>query len=203
MRMIFPHTVSRRVFLRPASATDHRGFFRTLLRTGFESFRPADLPVRQLLRGLNAVFVVHHRATGEELGFSALLGHDQAGHMRCGLYLDKDRLRLGIGSEAVYLTINYAFGMFPIDRLITQTTEVSAASFGLGFSRSDRDGILEDHLYFRGSSWDLHTFHIDRDDWEARIDGELPGVLPSGYSWREAPTETLAGVSPGGTPAVD
>lgn len=189
MGMIFPHTASRRVVLRPASASDHTGFFGTLLRTGFESFRPADLPARALLRSLDAVFVVVHRASGEELGFSALYGHDQAGHMRCGIYLEKDRLRFGVGSEAVYLTVNYAFAMFSVDRLITQTTEASSASFGLSFSQSDKDGVLSEHLYFRGRPWDLHTFHIDRGDWEDLIDGDLPGVLPSSLSWRSAPTE--------------
>ncbi|WP_161626423.1 GNAT family N-acetyltransferase [Nocardiopsis xinjiangensis] len=187
--MIFPHTTSRRLIFRPASVADHKGFFDTLLRQGFESFRPADLPTRSLLRSLDTVFVVIHRSTGDELGFSALYGHDQAGHMRCGLYLDKDRLHLGVGSEAVFLTVNYAFAMFRVDRLITQTTEASSASFGLSFSQSDKDGVLSDHLYFRGRPWDLHTFHIDRADWEALIDTDLAGVLPTSMNWREAPSE--------------
>ncbi|MER7109316.1 GNAT family N-acetyltransferase [Streptomyces sp. NPDC000229] len=183
--MLFPHTRSRRLEFRPASADDRSEFTRTLLRTGIESVSPAAGARASL--GANAAFLVAQRDSGDVIGFSTLHGLDPAGHLRSGAYLDPARARLGVGAECIYLTINYAFAMFPIDKLLAQTTEATFDSVGVNPKQNDAKGVLRDHLYFRGRHYDLHSFEITRSEWERYVDADLDVVLGPGLSWREDP----------------
>lgn len=180
--MIFPYTASRRVALRPATAADRAEFAATALRAGIESVSPTAAPTRTTpRRRAQAAFVVTKRNNGEAIGFSLNFGLNQAGHIRCGTYLDPERARLGVGSEAIGLTVNYAFAMFNVDRVITETTEASFDAFGVGSADSGILNVLPEHLYFRGRYWDLHGFEIKREEWEqgmAAIAGELDEVFP-------------------------
>ncbi|TKK79064.1 GNAT family N-acetyltransferase [Herbidospora galbida] len=190
--MLFPHTRSRRVTLSPASSLDGAAFFRALLESGLESFRFAANASEGFKR-LDAMFLVRRNTTGDVLGFSTLHGLSTAGHIRNGVYLDPARSKLGIGSEAVQLTINYAFAAFPIEQMIVQTTEASFARFGLGDDETQKEGVLPEHLYFRGRLWDLHSYRIHRHDWESYVDwspdrlSPLDAVLPAPLTWRDVP----------------
>jgi RimJ/RimL family protein N-acetyltransferase len=185
--LIFPHTESRRIVLRPATSADQASFFQTRLRAGIESVRPASAPTAAVSKQFNAAFVVARRTDGETLGFSTLHKLDPAGHIRCGIYLDPQRARLGVGSEAVHLSINYAFAMFNVDKVIAQTTEASFDAFGVSTEGNEEKSILPDHLYFRGRLWDLHNFEIERHGWEDYVSKNLDGVLLPSLSWRAAP----------------
>lgn len=180
--MIFPYTASRRVALRPATAADRAEFTATALRAGIESVRPTAAPARTTPpRRAQAAFLVTRRNNGEAIGFSLNFGLSQAGHIRCGTYLDPERARLGVGSEAIGLTINYAFAMFNVDKVITETTEASFDSFGMDTADSGILNVLPEHLYFRGRYWDLHGFEVRRQEWErgmAAIADELDEVFP-------------------------
>jgi RimJ/RimL family protein N-acetyltransferase len=184
--VIFPHTVSRRLELAPATMHDHTVFLATLLRTGLESFRPAATTAG-MFKILDAAFLVRRRDSATVLGFSTLHGLDPAGHIRCGIYLDPVRARMGVGSEAIHLLLNYAFAMFNIDKVIAQTTEASFSAFGLTLGGTGIRAVLDDHLYFRGQLWDLHTFQIERAEWEKHVDEDLDGILPEPLQWRVAP----------------
>ncbi|MGW0809540.1 GNAT family N-acetyltransferase [Nonomuraea sp. NPDC002799] len=188
--MLFPHTASRRVVLHPASSTDQAGFAQVFVRSGVESIRPAMRAGGGGMMGAYAAFHVSTAGTGERLGFGGLHGLDPAGHIRCAVYLDPRRSRLGIGSEAVLLLVNYAFATLNVDRVLGQTTEASFASFGI--TEGDQEiGALRDHLYFRGQLWDLHTFRIERPEWERYIDRNTRGMLPPPLTWRTAPARPL------------
>lgn len=52
------------------------------------------------------------------------------------------------------MTINYAFAMFDVDKVIAQTTEATFGSVGLNSEKSAATGVLRDYLYFRGRHWD-------------------------------------------------
>ncbi|QFQ99412.1 GNAT family N-acetyltransferase [Streptomyces phaeolivaceus] len=185
--MLFPHTISRRLRFSPASNTDQTEFQRAILRTGIESIRPSVRPPTGTPNQRNAAFLVTHRSSGDILGFGTLHGLDPAGHIRAGVYLDPERARLGVGSEAIYLSINYAFAMFDIDKVLAQTTEATFGSVGLNPQNSKAKGILRDFLYFRGRHWDLYGFEIERSEWEKFVDADLDDVLGPGESWRAAP----------------
>jgi hypothetical protein len=180
------------VELRPASASDGTVFLQTLLDAGLESFRFAANSAEGFKR-LDAMFLVLRRGGDEVLGFSTLHGISPAGHIRNGVYLDPRRAKLGIGSEAVQLTINYAFAMFNVDAMIVQTTEASFAGFGLTDDDSQKEGVLAEHLYFRGRLWDLHSYRVRRADWESYVDwspdrlSPLDAVLPAPLTWRTEP----------------
>ncbi|TBL45478.1 N-acetyltransferase [Verrucosispora sp. SN26_14.1] len=172
--MIFPYTMSRRIVLNPATAADRANFYQHVLRTGLGSSRQSGRATNADSRP-HATFLVALRSSGEVLGFSALHALDPAGHIRLGVYLDTRRARLGIGSEAVNLSINYAFATLDIDKIIVQTTQVSFASFGVRPGNNSERAVLPEHVYFRGRLWDLHSFEILRQEWieEANLDGVL------------------------------
>ncbi|MEU8584217.1 GNAT family N-acetyltransferase [Streptomyces sp. L500] len=189
--MLFPHTASRRLEFRPASDGDHDEVTRAFLRSGVENVSPTEQPTTRRLADCDAAFLVARRGRGDILGFSALHGRDQAGHIRCAVYLDPARARLGVGSEAIYLTINYAFAMFDVDRVIAQTTEATLGSVGMSPGSSSADRVLRDFLYFRGRHWDLHGFQLSRSEWEEHVDtGHLDPVLGPGLGWRHDPYRT-------------
>lgn len=184
--MLFPHTTSRRVTLRPTGAADIGEFGRTLLRTGLESIRPSRLPAAALSM-CQAAFQVFHRGGEQPMGFATLHALDPAGHIRCGIYLDPRRTRLGVGSEAIQLLMNYAFASFDIEGVISQTTEASFAALGLTAEDGQSDAVLREHLYFRGRLWDLHGSMIVRSDWEDYVDLHPEGILPAPLTWRTPP----------------
>ncbi|MFE6690674.1 GNAT family N-acetyltransferase [Streptomyces sp. NPDC057743] len=190
--MLFPHTTSRRLAFRPASAADHADLIRTMLRTGIESVSPSGRAGNRDLSACDAAFLVTRRGSGDLLGFSTLHGLDQAGHVKAGVYLDPERARLGVGSEAIYLTINYAFAMFAIDKVIAQTTAATFGSVGIAPEDDTATAVLSDFLYFRGRHWDLHTFQLERAEWERHVDGDLDDVLGPGRSWRTDPNRPPA-----------
>ncbi|MCK7624215.1 GNAT family N-acetyltransferase [Streptomyces sp. RS10V-4] len=190
--MLFPHTTSRRLAFRPASTAHHADLIRTMLRTGIENVSPTGRAGNRDLSKCDAAFLVTRRGSGDLLGFSTLHGLDAAGHIKSGVYLDPERARLGVGSEAIYLTINYAFAMFPIDRVIAQTTEATFGSVGLNSQDGSATAVLRDYLYFRGRHWDLHTYQLDRAEWEQHVDGDLDDVLGPGRSWRTDPNRPQA-----------
>ncbi|NUK25070.1 GNAT family N-acetyltransferase [Streptomyces lunaelactis] len=184
--MLFPHTRSRRLELRPASADDRSEFVRTLLRTGIESVTPAR--ARATLDS-SAAFLVALRSSGDVVGFATLHGLDPAGHLRSGLYLDPERAKYGVGAEGMYLTTNYAFAAFPVDKLLGQTTEATFGSIGVT-NDDEAKGVLDEHLYFQGRHWNLHNFEVTRSEWNVLVDGRLGNVLGEGLSWRHDPNRT-------------
>lgn len=192
--MIFPHTVSRRIVLHPASRADQARFGQARLRTGIESFRPGGQK-NAATRAYDAAFVVSRRAgrtrPEEELGFATLHALDPAGHIRCGIYLDPGHTRLGVGSEALHLVINYAFAAFAVDRVVAQTTEASFDVFGITKEDRQDEDILTDYLYFRGRLWDLHTIRIDRAGWDEYIAANMDGVLPRPLTWYSVPAKPI------------
>lgn len=190
--MLFPHTTSRRLAFRPASTAHHADLIRTMLRTGIENVSPTGRAGNRDLSKCAAAFLITRRGSGDLLGFSTLHGLDPAGHVKAGVYLDPERARLGVGSEAIYLTINYAFAMFDIAKVIAQTTEATFGSVGLTPQNDTATAILSDHLYFRGRHWDLHTFQLVRAEWERHVDGALDDVLGPGRSWRTDPNRPSA-----------
>nr|WP_062333298.1 GNAT family protein [Herbidospora sakaeratensis] len=193
---IFPHTVSRRLALHPAGGSDQRDFAQLFVRTGVETVRPAVRPGQGGAMRAYAAFRVTRLGTGEQVGFGGLHNLDPAGHVRCAVYMNPDTARLGVGSEAILLVVNYAFATLDVERVIGQTTQASFSSFGIS-DRDERTGALPQHLYFRGRYWDLHNFQVERSDWEAYIDRRTDweefmgkssnGVLPPSLDWRTAP----------------
>ncbi|MFF8786369.1 GNAT family N-acetyltransferase [Streptomyces sp. NPDC015125] len=158
-----------------------------MLRTGIENVSPTARSKNRDLAKCDAAFLVTRRSSGDLLGFSTLHGLDPAGHVSAGVYLDPHRARLGVGSEAIYLTINYAFAMFDVDKVIAQTTEATFGSVGLNSEKSAATRVLRDYLYFRGRHWDLHTFQTERSEWERHVDDALGDVLGPQLSWRADP----------------
>lgn len=193
---IFPHTVSRRLALHPASGSDQGDFAQLFVRTGVETVRPAVRPAQGGGMRAYAAFRVTRLGTGEQVGFGGLHNLDPAGHVRCAVYMNPEKARLGVGSEAILLLVNYAFATLDIERVIGQTTEASFSSFGIS-DRDERTGTLRQHLYFRGRAWDLHNFQVERSDWEEYIDRRTDweefmgkssnGVLPLSSDWRTPP----------------
>lgn len=163
--MLYPHVKSRRVALRPATAANGSTFYRTLLNAGVESPPPME-EIEQDFAHLDALFLLERRDNAEIIGYSTLHRLNQAGHIEVGLYTDTARAKHGVGGEGVVLTINYGFAAFNVSKMIVRTTKASFAGIGEAFDADGREGVLPDHLYFRGGMWDLHCFAMQRAEWE-------------------------------------
>jgi RimJ/RimL family protein N-acetyltransferase len=162
--LTYPHAKSRRIALRPATAADSETFYRTLLSTGIESLPSIDT-IAEDFGGLDALFLIESRATGEVFGYSTLHGHNEAGHIEMGVYTDTERARHGMGVEALMLTINYAFLAFNVDKLYIRTTEASFAGVDDYMGKEGWEGTFFEHLYFQGTYWNLHSYVMLRSEW--------------------------------------
>ncbi|MEU4806645.1 GNAT family protein [Actinosynnema sp. NPDC023587] len=183
--MLHPHVKSRRVRLRPTTADDSATFYRTLLHAGVESL-PPRAAIEQEFAHLDALFLLERRDTGEVIGYSTLHGHNPAGHIEIGLYTDTTRARHGVGGEGLVLTMNYGFAVYDVGKMIVRTTEASFSGIGEEFDAEGREGVLPDHLYFRGGLWDLHCFAMRRAEWEEYM--EHVGPVLRRHAGRAAPT---------------
>ncbi|WP_327000786.1 GNAT family N-acetyltransferase [Dactylosporangium sp. NBC_01737] len=169
--MLFPHTDSRHVTLRPAAASDATKVYDILFKLGSAALPMIDTYVEQFGRGKSACFLVHRRDAdgGEELvGFSALGDLAPAGHLRAEVHLlpglDED-----VVTEAHTLTTNFAFAMWRTRKVYFHTTESSPSVIGFGGERSvlvRAEAVLPSHAFFHGRLWDVHVFAVYREDWD-------------------------------------
>ncbi|MGC7102064.1 GNAT family N-acetyltransferase [Amycolatopsis lurida] len=186
--MLFPHTRSQRVALRPATAEDEHDFHHTVLQAGFglSSGYGVGSP-KTGRRKPHGAFAIAHRVNDELLGFGVLHSFEPGIHISLRIIMNPHRTKLGIGSEAIFLLVNYAFATLRIDKVITQTSEASFGPLGMDPQQNDENGILTGHVYFRGRLWDLHHFEIKRANWEEYVDSSLDNTLPRHLDWRAVP----------------
>jgi RimJ/RimL family protein N-acetyltransferase len=167
--MLFPHTESRRIALRPATAADAPKVYDILFRLGRGALPMIDDFVGSFGRGMAATFLIHRKDTEELVGFSTLSElAPPAGHVRAEVNLIAGQPE-EILTEASALTANFAFAMWRIRKVYFHATEASVASLGFGGEHSvlvRPEAVFPDHTYFHGRLWDVHVFAIYRDHWD-------------------------------------
>jgi RimJ/RimL family protein N-acetyltransferase len=166
--MLFPHTESRHIALRPARGADAATVYEILFRLGTRPLPMIDAFVEVFGRGLSACFLVVRRDTDEVVGFSTLTDLAAAGHVQADIALSAgqpDEIR----TEASALTVNFAFAMWRTRKVYIHTTDPEPASFGIGQERASLltvEARLPDHTFFHGRLWDVHIVAVHREEWD-------------------------------------
>jgi hypothetical protein len=166
--MLFPHTESNRIELRPASAADARLAYDILFRLGRSGLPLVDAYVETFGQGTSACFLVHRKDTEEVAGLATLSDLTPGGHVRAEISLSAgqpDEIR----AHAAALVTNFAFAMWRTRKVYFHETEEGAAAVGFTgpHARMVRaEAILPDHVYFHGRLWDVYISAIYRDQWD-------------------------------------
>ncbi|MGW4377178.1 GNAT family N-acetyltransferase [Streptomyces albidoflavus] len=166
--MLFPHTESRRVSLRPAGAEDAAAAYEILFRLGHPGLPLLDTFTSSFGEGLGACFLVHRKDTGAVVGFATLSSLQAAGHLRMEVSLASETAA-EFTTEVHALTANFAFAMWRTRKVYVHLN--SPDTSGIGFDGAHAslltpEAVLPDHTYAHGSLRDVHLFAIHRRDWD-------------------------------------
>ncbi|MFK0295380.1 GNAT family N-acetyltransferase [Streptomyces sp. NPDC090442] len=165
--MLFPHTETDRVHLRPAGPQDAPEAYRILFALGAAGLPLLDAFVKNFGEGLSACFLVHDKDTDEVVGLSTVSTATSAGHARIEVHL-AGPAAAELAGDVHALTINFAFAMWRLRKVYVHRTSPDAAALGLGAATADlvrAEAVLPDHTYFHGRLWDVHLLAVHRDDW--------------------------------------
>ncbi|GGP72970.1 GNAT family N-acetyltransferase [Streptomyces sp. L500] len=164
--MLFPHTGTGRVELRPAGAGDAAAAYGILFRLGTAGLPVLDSYAKTFGQGLSACFLVHRVDTGEVVGLSTLSAPTPAGHMRLEVHLAGDAGEFSGDVHA--LTVNFAFAMWRVRKVYIHRTSPDTTGIGFGAEHASLlrpEAVLPDHTYFHGRLWDVHVLAVHRTDW--------------------------------------
>lgn len=96
------------------------------------------------------------------------------------IFLDPDRSRAGIGTEAIAMYISHLFDQGA--RLVTaEVLEFNSAMIRV-FSKVhiEPQARLRQHVYVAGRYWDLLVYSWDRAEWTEKVVERYRGILPGG-----------------------
>lgn len=165
--MLFPHTESRKIELRPAGVKDAARVYEILFRLGHGGLPLLDRFTESFGRGLSASFLVHRKDSGDVVGFTTLSEPSVAGHLTAEVHLggQPDEVR----RDAAALTVNFAFAMWRTRKVYFHATDPSPESVGFSGPYAavvDAEAVLPKHTYFHGRVWDVHVLAIYRERWD-------------------------------------
>ncbi|MGW0809535.1 GNAT family N-acetyltransferase [Nonomuraea sp. NPDC002799] len=165
--MLFPHTESGQVELRPAGVKDAAKVYDILFRLGHGGLPLLDRYVEGFGRGLAACFLVHRKDTGETVGVSTLGELSMAGHLKAEVHLAGEPE--GIRRDTTALTVNFAFAMWRTRKVYLHATDPAVEELGFAGPHAAMvraEAVLPKHTYFHGRVWDVHVFAVYREDWD-------------------------------------
>jgi RimJ/RimL family protein N-acetyltransferase len=168
--MLFPHTDSQRLTLRPAGTADAATVYDILFRLGRGGLPMIDQFIETFGRGLSASFLIYPRGVpdAEPIGFSTLSDISPAGHLRAEVnVLAAESQELLV--EAYALTVNFAFAMWRTRKVYIHMTSADLPGVGFGADHSAllrQEAVLSDYTFSRGRVWDVHVLAVYRDEWD-------------------------------------
>ncbi len=166
--MLFPHVTGRRVALRPAAAADAKIVHDMKMLAGTGVVPLLDLFAATFTAGAAAAFVVTDRESGNDVAHTALLDFAPAGHVRVELVAPPGIEREAV-ADAAALTINFAFAMWPLQKVYWHATDHDLPAFGWSQTHAAMvrpQAVLAQHAYFHGRLWDVSVLAVSRDDWD-------------------------------------
>lgn len=166
----FPHTVGRRVRLRPGTRADGPDFHRLMRHLDLGPVPEQGKFLDAMTDSLDAFFVIAGRADGATVGYTTL-SQLALSHVRFGIWAEPSGARLGADAEAALLTINYAFANWPVRKVYRHSTtagETDGTVGGTFASISQLEATLPGHQLARGRLWETRIHAIYRDDWLRR-----------------------------------
>ncbi|KWT63839.1 hypothetical protein ADL21_00280 [Streptomyces albus subsp. albus] len=166
--MLYPHTESRHVVLRPAGVSDAPTAYEILFQLGYGGLPTIDEYVAGFGRGMSAVFLVGRKGEAAAAGLAAISDANPAGHVRVEV-----NMAAGQPSEllrdATALTTNFAFSMWRTRKVYFHTIRASAEALAFDEKHSAmirREAVLRDYTFFHGRVWDVNVFAIQREAWD-------------------------------------
>ncbi|QFU89750.1 GNAT family N-acetyltransferase [Amycolatopsis sp. YIM 10] len=166
--MLFPHTESSRVALRPASVEDAPKAYDILFRLGYGGLPVIDEFTDSFGRGLSACFMLQRADDGEQVGVSTISDLNSAGHVRAEINVGAGQPE-EIRVHASALTTNIAFAMWRTRKVYFHTVDPDAGHVGFGPEHSAMvraEAVLRDYTFFHGRVWDINVFSVYREDWD-------------------------------------
>lgn len=173
--MLFPHTESRHVVLRPAGMSDAQDAYMILLRAGYRGLPTIDEYVASFGRGASAVFLVHGEDGGGPAGLATISALNPAGHLTVEVTMAADRPTESL-RDATALCTNFAFSMWRTRKVYFHTTRTSAETLAFGDEYSAmirEEAVLRDYVFFHGRTWDVNVLSIRREEWDTHGVGLL------------------------------
>jgi RimJ/RimL family protein N-acetyltransferase len=116
-------------------------------------------------RGVQRLAVEEIRS-GELVGHVFAYGYDpQNGHTFVGVFLCREKRRLGYGVEALALFLQYAFAYFPLVKVYMDVYEFNTQSLHLSRNVGlHQEGEYQKHISYGGRRWTLFRFAMYRED---------------------------------------
>ncbi|MFF8916084.1 GNAT family N-acetyltransferase [Streptomyces sp. NPDC015032] len=173
--MLYPHTESRQVVLRPAGMSDAPDAYEILFRTGYRGLPTIDEYVASFGRGASAVFLVHREGGGEPAGLATISALNPAGHLTVEVTMAADQ-PAELLRDATALCTNFAFSMWRTRKVYFHTTRTSAQALAFGDEYSAmirEEAVLRDYVFFHGRTWDVNVLSIRREEWDTHGVGLL------------------------------
>ncbi|WP_199880657.1 GNAT family N-acetyltransferase [Bacillus massiliglaciei] len=180
--MIFPLLETERLYLQEINHSHEKALFDILTKKEVVeyygsgpllSYKDAKLAVNQFQNGfLNKQSIRWGLVMKENRSFIGTVGLNQLNyrHKRAeiGYELHPDFWKRGLASEAVRSVIEYAFnqaGMMRIGAVAYPQNERSCLLLRkMGF---EKEGMLRNYIFHRGSSRDVYVFSLTREEWMA------------------------------------
>lgn len=167
--MLFPHTETRRITLRPATAADAPRIYELLLRLGHGGLPMLDTYTASFGNGMSACFLLHRKGSSDLGGVCTLSGLTPAGHLQAEVNIAAGEPEEHHADASALIT-NFAFAMWRTRKVYFHGTDQNVAAIGFEGAHSEMvraEAVLPAHTFFHGRLWDVHVFAIYRDDWNA------------------------------------
>lgn len=166
--MLFPHTESSRIALRPAGAADARQAYDLLFQLGRSALPLVDTYMAAFGQGTIGCFMIQRKDTEEIVGFSTLSDLTPGGHLRIDVNMAAGQ-PAEMRTDAIALSVNFAFAMWRTRKVYFHSTEVGAESLGFAGKHAKmvrEEAVLPDYAYFHGRLWDMHILAVYREQWD-------------------------------------
>ncbi|SFX77524.1 GNAT family N-acetyltransferase [Streptomyces atratus] len=166
--MLYPHTESGQVVLRPARESDAADAYEILFQIGYCGLPTIDEYVASFGRGASAVFLVHRKGGEELAGLATISDLNPAGHVKVEVNMAADQ-PIELLRDANVLCTNFAFSMWRTRKVYFHTTRTSAEALAFGdeYSAMIRaEAVLRNYVFFQGRTWDVNVFSVLREEWD-------------------------------------
>jgi RimJ/RimL family protein N-acetyltransferase len=167
----------RFVELRPVSGEDFPTLYRW--RSSFDhihylNFRRTVGSYESFVRDVEAILptslflLIRDCRTKEPIGYA--IGYNINSwdrYMGASIFIEPSRRLRVYGGEAMVRALDFAFSVYPLDRVIVETYEF-ATQLGEMLDRMgfEEVGMIGSHFWWNGRKWGLQTREMTREQWE-------------------------------------
>ena len=142
---------------------------------------PYDAFVQRLWQDVSMNLLVSPPSSAAPVAWVSIFSMDlHSGYCSVGVVSSPSALGSGAGIAAVLLSLGYLFDVFPVRKAYFESPSFAFQDFGSaadGARYLEVEGVLKDHLYFRGQYWDKIIATVTRESWDDRVGGLADRIL--------------------------